>query len=67
MSAVPRFRVKARRMGTVHIVRWWEVLCDGVVIDTYDDREIADAYVKYMNGRAVDVNGRAVDTENSVR
>jgi hypothetical protein len=47
-----RWTVKARRMGTVHIVRWWEVLCDGVVIDTYEDREMAHAYVKYMNGRS---------------
>jgi hypothetical protein len=46
------YTIRRRRMGTVHIVRWWEVLHHGVVIDTYDERAMAEAYVAYMNGRA---------------
>jgi hypothetical protein len=44
--------VKNRRMGTVHIIRWWEVWRDGELIDSYDSRELAHAYVKYQNERA---------------
>lgn len=43
--------VKARRMGTVHIVRWWVTCRDGVEIDAYDRRELAVAYVDYANAR----------------
>lgn len=47
----PRWTVKARRMGRVHIMRWWVTCRDGVEIDKYETRELADAYCAYMNRR----------------
>lgn len=46
-----RYTLHARRIGTVHIVRWWEVRCDGHPIDQYESRELALAYVNYKNTR----------------
>lgn len=46
-----RYEVKRRRMGTVHIIRWWEVWRDGEFLDAYEDRSLAEGYVKYMNER----------------
>lgn len=46
-----RWTVKTRRRGTVHIHRWWETCLDGVAIDAYETRELADAYVAYANAR----------------
>lgn len=44
--------VRAHRRGRVHIVRWWSTVLDGVEIDHYESRELAEAYVKYQNERA---------------
>jgi hypothetical protein len=50
-----RWTYRRRRMGTVHIVRWWEVSRDGVAIDCYDEEEFAKAYCDYMNARSATI------------
>lgn len=49
--ASPRWTLKPRRMGTVHIVRYWTTCRDGVEVDDYEDRSIAEAYVRFQNRR----------------
>jgi hypothetical protein len=44
--------VRARRFGTVHIVRYWEVCKDGVAVDTFTDKAMAVALADYRNSRA---------------
>jgi hypothetical protein len=46
-----RFVAKACRAGTVHVVRWWEVWCDGELLDVYDEPSLARGYVECMNAR----------------
>lgn len=48
-----RWTLRRRRAGTVHIVRWWEVCCDGEVVDTFDfeNLDIAQALIDYRNDR----------------
>lgn len=52
MSA-PVWEVRPRRYGTVHVVRSWAVCRDGVEIDLYASRDLADAHVNYVRARAV--------------
>lgn len=49
-----RWTVKNKRMGTVHIVRYYAACRDGEEIDHYEDRSIATAYVAYQNTQASD-------------
>ena len=45
--------VRQRHIGTVHIVRYWEVCLNGVAVDTFDNREMAEALTAFRNAREV--------------
>lgn len=47
----PHWTVKVKRIGTVHIVRYYATCRDGEEIDYYEDRSLADGYCRYMNAR----------------
>lgn len=56
MLTPARWTVRTRRIGTVHIVRYWEVCRDGEVFDTFDNREMADALAQFRNERITPPN-----------
>jgi hypothetical protein len=47
----PRYSFRFYEWEDVGAPYGWHVLLDGVILDTYRDREMAESYVRYMNGR----------------
>lgn len=56
----PRYSCRFYEWDDVGAPYGWHVLFDGVILDTYRDRAIAESYVRYMNDRYMNVRDRRV-------